>query len=136
MDGVIKTRQAWIGKEEVVEVWFDPKRVSFDQLLAHGRTKECARNVWWRHDAHAAAAKEALGDQAAAAPKQLRLDKEQKYYLLQTPLVALPLSEAQACRVNASLEGEAFFRYLSPRQAKAAATLFVAASKKRARESG
>ena len=76
----------------------------------------------------------ALGELAAPAPDKLRLDKEQKYYLLQTPLAALPLSEAQACRVNASLQDEGFFAYLSPRQAKAAATLFVIESKRRARE--
>lgn len=131
---MIKTRQSWIGKEEVVEVWFDPKRIGFAQLLEHGRTRECARNVWWRHESHAEIARRALGDKAAPAPKQMRLDKEQKYYLLQTPLAALPLSEAQACRVNASLADERFFRYLSPRQAKAAATLLVAASKNRARD--
>jgi len=53
--------------------------------------------------------------------------------LLQTPLAKLPLSEAQACRVNAKLEGEAFLRYLSPRQVKVAQHLIVSASKQRAR---
>ena len=118
----------------MVEVWFDPKLLSFAQLLEHGRIKDCARRVWWRHESHAELAKKALGELAAPAPPALRLDKEQKYYLLQTPLAALPLSEAQACRVNASLQDEGFFRFLSPRQAKAAATLFVIESKRRARE--
>lgn len=131
---MVSTRQLWIGKEEAVEVHFDPKVVSFDQLLTHGTSKDCARKVWWQNEAHAAIARERLGELAAPTPIKIRLDKEQKYYLLQTPLRELPMSEAQACRVNASLEGEAFFRYLSPRQAKAAATLIVAASKKKARE--
>jgi len=52
----------------------------------------------------------------------LRMDKEQKYYLLQTPLKDLALSEAQACRVNASLDGD-WKQYLSPSQVKQAELL-------------
>ncbi len=99
-------------------------------MLEHARTKDCARRVWTRTPAQAKLAQAALGDLVAAAPTSIRLDAEQKYYLLQTALAKLPLSEAQACRVNAQLEGEAFLRYLSPRQVKIAQRLIVAASKK------
>jgi hypothetical protein len=129
VSGVTRTRQAWIGKEEVVEVWYDPKLLSFDKLLEHARTQDCARRVWTRTPAQAKLAKAALGELAEAAPASIRLDAEQKYYLLQTPLAQLALSEAQACRVNAQLEGEAFLRYLSPRQVKIAQHLIVSASK-------
>lgn len=104
--------------------------MSFEKLLDHARTKDCARRVWTRTPAQAKLAKAALGDLAMAAPASIRLDAEQKYYLLQTPLAKLPLSEAQACRVNAQLESEVFLRYLSPRQAKIASHLIAAASKK------
>ena len=97
----------------MVEVWFDPKVLSFEQLLAHGESKECARKVW------------------REKPKQFRLDKEQKYYLLQTPLARLPMSEAQACRVNASLAGDAYLKWLSPAQRANARKLIVAAAKAR-----
>jgi hypothetical protein len=52
----------------------------------------------------------------------LRMDKEQKYYLMQTPMKDLALSEAQACRVNASLDGN-WKQYLSPSQLKQAELL-------------
>lgn len=103
--------------------------MSFKKLLEHARTKDCARRVWTRTPAQAKLANAALGDLAAPAPApaSIRLDAEQKYYLLQTPLAKLPLSEAQACRVNAQLNGEAYLRYLSPRQVKLARALLAAA---------
>lgn len=102
----------------MVEVWYDPKVVRFDQVLAHGRATDCARKVWTRDEKHHAAAQAVVGELALAAPaqKDIRLDKEQKYYLLQTPLADLPLSEAQACRVNANLDGVAYEKWLSPAQ--------------------
>ena len=31
---MFQTRSGWLGKAEVTEVWFDPKTLSFDDLLA------------------------------------------------------------------------------------------------------
>jgi len=84
----MKTRQGWVGKDEVVQVWYDPKVISLPQLSTHAELRTA---------------------------KTMRLDAQQKYYLLQSPLQELNLSEAQACRVNASLQGD-WKQFLSPSQ--------------------
>lgn len=100
----MKTRQAWIGKEEVVEVWYDPEVVDLKALKEFGKARK------FKHLPKADAVE--------------RLDAEQKYYLLQTPLRGLPMSEAQACRVNASLEGD-WRRWLTPLQLEEAKRLLA-----------
>ena len=106
---MVKTRQAWSGETEVVEVIFDPKVISRKKLDAFATQKE----FWVQKE---------LPVQVSARTMALRMDKEQKYYLLQTQLKNVPMSEAQACRVNASLEGD-WKQYLSPSQNKLATTL-------------
>jgi len=121
LDGVVKTRQGWIGGREVVEVWYDPAVLHYAELLAHADENECARWVWTRSDAQQRVAVARVGSRAERLSGPIRLDAQQKYYLLKSPLAKLPLSEAQACRVNAALRGN-WQRYLSPvQQAEAAA---------------
>ncbi len=114
---MVKTRQAWIGKKEVVEVVYDPKVVKLEQLRAFAKRKE----FWFEPEATEAAGKKDR--------PPLRMDKEQKYYLLQSALKKVPMSEAQACRVNASLKGN-WKQYLSPSQLKQADLLLKPKEKK------
>ncbi len=116
LNGVVKTRQAWAGETEVVEVIYDPKVVTRKELDAFA-----TKNEFWVQNE--------LPLKTSARAMELRMDKEQKYYLLQTPLKNLPMSEAQACRVNASLEGD-WKQYLSPSQIKLATKLMKPKSKK------
>ena len=62
-----------------------------------------------------AVALEKVGERSKSFKGAIRLDKDQKYYLLQTPLKKLALSEAQASRVNASMDGN-WKQFLSPIQ--------------------
>lgn len=98
----MKTRQAWIGKKEVVEVWFDPKVIKLRALNSFAKGKK------FRPMPKAEAVE--------------RLDKEQKYYLIGTALRDLPMSEAQACRVNATIQGD-WKQWLSPAQLREAERL-------------
>ena len=116
LNGVVKTRQAWAGETEVVEVIYDPKVVTRKELDAFA-----TKNEFWVQNE--------LPLKTSARAMELRMDKEQKYYLLQSPLKNLPMSEAQACRVNASLEGD-WKQYLSPSQIKLATKLMKPKSKK------
>lgn len=104
---MVKTRQGWIGKEEVVKVWFDPKAVSYESMLDHAKANQGGRHVW---------------DSRQGEESGFRLDGEQKYYLLQSPLRDLVLSETQASRVNASLKGN-WQQYLAPSQLQRAEEL-------------
>lgn len=123
---MVKTRQGWIGGVEVVEVWYDPKTLPFAQLLAVAEKQDCARGVWSRSEAQQDVAKAKVGERAQLFSGAIRLDAEQKYYLRKSPLKDLPLSEAQACRVNANLKGD-WQRYLSPWQRAQAKELMQAA---------
>ena len=129
----MKTRQGWVDKNEVVEVWYDPKVLAYEELLAFADDNECARQVWTRTAAQLAVATKRLGERARSLQAAVRLDPEQKYYLLQTPLKALPMSEAQASRVNASLKGD-WKQYLSPLQRQQAEKLMQAEKLKQAEQ--
>lgn len=114
-----------MGSTEVVEVWFDPMVLPFADLLAKAEEKDCARGIWTRNDQQLVHAREKVGERAQHFEGTIRLDAEQKYYLLQSPLKQLPLSEAQACRVNATLK-KGWKAYLSPwQQSQAQALLEV-----------
>ncbi len=130
---MIKTRQGWIGGVEVVEVWYDPQTLPFPNLLAVAEKQDCARGVWSRSEKQQAVAKAKVGERAQLFSGEIRLDAEQKYYLWKSPLKDLPLSEAQACRVNANLKGD-WQRYLSPWQ-RAQAKELIQAAKKAAKKS-
>lgn len=116
---MLGTRAGWLGDAEVTEVWFDPERLSFADLLAHGQRSECAQAVWTTTAAQAQTARQALGERAQDLTTEPRPDREPKYYLLQTPLRALPMTSTQAARCNAELapgrDGKPE-RWLSPRQ--------------------
>ena len=114
-----RTRAGWLEGHEVTEVWFDPGRLTFEKLLAHGKSTECARRAWTTTPAQKATALKALAGNVEPLTKEPRPDKEPKYYLLQTPYKHVPMTATQAARINAALApdgaGKAE-RFLSPRQ--------------------
>ena len=116
LDGVIETRPGMLDGGEVVEVSFDPKRLSFEDLLAFAEEHECASKVIARTDAQLELAKSVVGARASRSDKPIDIDKDIKYYLSKSPLAALPMTELQAARVNASLAEGTWRQWLSPRQ--------------------
>lgn len=125
LDGVLATRPGFLLGNEVVEVEFDPRTIPFPRLLAEARRLECARRAF-AHDPKDAAA---AGDGAALAPQRAgdAPESDRKRALAASPLRLLPLTEAQAARVNAALaRGGAADEFLSPRQRRLAARLRAA----------
>ncbi|MEE8171034.1 MAG: VPGUxxT family thioredoxin-like (seleno)protein, type 2 [Phycisphaerae bacterium] len=117
IQGVVGTMPGFIDKLEVVEVEFDPARLSFDELLSRARQQDCASRVFARSDAQLAAARGQVGQAAVRSDDATRPDKQPKYYLAQTPLKHVPMTELQACRVNAALGRKSDPKpFLSPRQ--------------------
>jgi hypothetical protein len=114
IDGVLSTTAGWIGKVEVVEVEFDPRRVAYADLLAHAVDRDCALRVFPRSDAQLELARAKVGDAAERTDAKLRLVEDQKYYLGRTALRFVPMTRVQATRISADLENAA--NYLSPRQ--------------------
>jgi Thioredoxin-like len=96
--GILTTDAGWIAGEEVVEVQYDPARVSEDELKAFAAQEGFARS-----------------DEA-----EFRLDKEPQFYLRKTDYRYLPLSPVQRTKLNFALPyRQSPEAYLSPRQLEA-----------------
>ena len=121
------TKAAWSGKHEVVEVKFYPKVTSYQKLAeqVHGKSGWFALPVGAQCDV----AKDVGLRQVEFAGEVpvLRADREPKYYLLQTPMRHVPMTELQAVRINAVVKGEGGLararKLLSPRQVGALETI-------------
>lgn len=102
LDGVYQTQPGWLGGEEVVDVWFDPKAIGFDKLLTAARTTKCASRVYARSEAQKSQAEKQI-DAVKRDDTDSRPDKEPKYYLGKSTYRFIPMTSAQVCRVNAAL---------------------------------
>jgi hypothetical protein len=116
IDGVIETRPGMLDGGEVVEVSFDPKRLSFEELLTHAEENNCASKVITRTDGQLEIARAKIGARASRSDETIDVDQNVKYYLSKSALSVLPMTELQAARVNATLEPGTWRRWLSPRQ--------------------
>lgn len=105
MPGVLSTRSAWIGSKEVVVVKFDETETSLKELKQRAKK---LRNSLGQLEGKVRAAKAS----------------DQLYYLSQSKLRWLPLTELQRVRVNAAL-GKRMDpnKFLSPAQRKLAKRL-------------
>lgn len=116
IDGVLSVTPGWIGKLEVVEVEFDPKRISFADLVAKADACECAVKVFTRTDAQQTIAAAKVGTRAERSDAKVRVEDD-KYYLSKTDLRFVPMTKLQAARVNARVGAKkAFEDLLSPLQ--------------------
>ncbi|MFN3243637.1 MAG: hypothetical protein ACE37K_19180 [Planctomycetota bacterium] len=118
---MLATESLWFGRKEGVRVTYDRAQISFDDLLRVAGNKQCDLFVWTSTDAQLAKARKVIGDRARlyANTKErelARLDKEQQYYLYKSPLRHVPMTRAQATRVNAAMRGDNWRSHLSPRQ--------------------
>ncbi|MEM9414184.1 MAG: hypothetical protein AAGA29_01745 [Planctomycetota bacterium] len=121
IEGVVTARAAWKGRVEVVELTFDPAIVSYEDLVRAADGMGCATAVYAHDDEQLAAAQARVGDRALplgeASTDIENADAHQFRHLRATPMIHLPLTEAQANKVNASLQADRdATRWLSPRQ--------------------
>ena len=128
LDGVLATRTGTLGREEVVEVEFDPRVLTFRDLSGHAAGMQCFRRVnaksTEQQQAAADVVKAAGGNPAAQvvrtdAPADTSdPNNQQQYFLSLHPTYHfLPLTSLQATKVNAALSGkQGVERFLSPTQ--------------------
>ncbi len=117
MPGVVETRPGFVDRLEVVEVLYSPKLVAYEELLVRARKAKCASRVFARSDQQYVAAAQIVGSDIERNNDPITVDKEPKYYLAQTLLKHVPMTELQAARINAALPTKADTApFLSPRQ--------------------
>jgi len=115
--GVVATSPGFIGRHEVVEVLFDPARVSFAELLAHAASGSCDRHVFAEDPRQRSEAGEVMGSRVSMRRGSMRPDQEPKYQMAQTYWRFVPMTELQQVRVNSSVGSRVDpGRWLSPRQ--------------------
>jgi hypothetical protein len=119
LEGVVLTRPAFREGHEVVELLFDPDRISYGDLVESARGMQVASRVFTHDEFQAAAAERIAPDIATKAEGRARKAPDSDHYhtLKRTPLAKLDLTEAQKTKINSALAvGGDPLEYLSPRQ--------------------
>jgi hypothetical protein len=119
LSGVLDTRAAWIGKREVVQVQFDPGKITYGKLLEFAVAHSCDQWIYATTDEQLVTAKKQLPDKVERFSGKPRIakDTDQLYYLSKKALRYLALTPAQARRINGALgTGQDPKAWLSPRQ--------------------
>jgi len=119
LEGVVATRAGFLDGEESVELSFDPRVISYPELVKRAAALKCATRVFARSEAQLGAARRLVGGRAVRSDETARAARrsDQEFYLGRSTLRFLPLTPLQATRVNASLgSGGDPARWLSPRQ--------------------
>jgi len=117
VSGVVSTVPGFLRKEEVVEIEFDPKTISYAALVRKAKSLDCASRVYARTKEQQAVARGLVGSSAVRTDQPIRPDKTPKYYLSNTAYRYVPMTGLQAARINAALGRKADpGAYLSPSQ--------------------
>ena len=125
VDGVYATRAAWRDGLEVVEVKYDPQLVNYRNLVETAQSMECASRVFAHSPQQLETARQVVGELAVAATQRqqprVAKDSDQKYYLRNSRLKNLPLTDFQATKINAALKNnQPVEKWLSDRQRQTA----------------
>ncbi|MEE9394854.1 MAG: hypothetical protein V3W41_20390 [Planctomycetota bacterium] len=96
---------------------YDPKVVNYETLARESKNKRCADRAFPGSTAERKVAAKYFGKQLHAGNKmQVRRVKDSKYYASRTPLAKLPMTEAQAAKLNGKVSDPRSYDILSPRQ--------------------
>lgn len=124
LDGVTQTKPGFMGGREVVRVEYDPTVIAFDDLAEKAKNAQCNSHVYTDDASDKKAAAKLVGNTNISPESKFRLDADVKYYLSKTPYRFVPMTEAQAAKVNSRIgRGQAFADLLSPRQKEIAAAV-------------
>ena len=117
--GVVRTEVGWVGFVEVVSVEFDARQLPFPALLRQAKALGAAQGVFAHNERQRKQAAKVGGLEIAQLPEAPRSAKagDRKFALSRSPLRHLPLTPAQAAKVNGALRlGKNVDQWLSPRQ--------------------
>lgn len=128
LDGVIATQAAWLDGKEVVEVHFDPRKISYKNLLEAAQTMQCASTVFARSDEQYHTAQQLAEGNTIRTNEASRAatEPDQLSHLQQSPLRYLPLTPMQAMKANAAIRTsdiDTLRHWLTPAQWELAAEI-------------
>lgn len=123
--GVMSTSVGFLQGREVVEVKFDPTRLSYAQLLEQARALDCTSRIFTRTDEQQAIAGQRFGSAAVRTNELVQLSPTDfKKRLAGSEYRAVPMTPLQSQRLNASLStGLPAEAILSPNQLRLAQTV-------------
>jgi Thioredoxin-like len=117
LHGVVKTEAGFMNGREVVALEYNPRLLSYEDLLKAGSQVKCADAAYTDETTEQAKAEKILGKGRSKAKSAYRRDPETKYYLYQSAYRAVPMTDLQATRANSLLaRGQSPDELLSPRQ--------------------
>jgi thioredoxin family protein len=119
VDGVVATRVGFLAGNEAVEVLYLPDVTSYEKLADRAAEMNVASIAFAADEHQLASARRRLGERARRTDERARdaAEADRKYHLQRSLLHWLPLTPAQAARINADLAaGHDGRRWLSPRQ--------------------
>jgi hypothetical protein len=124
LDGVIATKPGYLQGHEVVDVWYDPARITFSRLVSQAQQMKCAGTIYARSDRQEKVGKAMKGVSFVRTDEKSRPDKEPKYYLSKSLYRFVPMTPTQASRVNAAIHSSRDpDAILSPSQLKLLASI-------------
>ncbi|MEQ9503787.1 MAG: VPGUxxT family thioredoxin-like (seleno)protein, type 2 [Deltaproteobacteria bacterium] len=128
VDGVVASRTGFLNGSEVVEITYDPAKLSYDRLVAAAKRGNCASRVLARNGDEAKVAAKHFGTSVSVTGKSVRgSEKDDKYQLRHTLWRFVPMTDLQASRANSMVgRGQDPSRLFSPQQR----ALFAKAKKK------
>ena len=115
--GVVATEAGYMAGHEVVSVEYNPRLLSFENLVASSSKVKCADGVFTDNEQEQTKVEKILGKGKVKLPTTYRRDLESKYYLYQSHYRFVPMTELQAARANSLMaNGKSPEEVLSPRQ--------------------
>lgn len=119
LDGVIKTEAGFMDHREVVNVYYDPKKISLSDIVFEGKKNNCADAAYITKRDDKQALRKLISDNQIRDVETFRMDKQPKYYLSHTLLASIPMMPIQAVKINAAIGAQKDpLSMLSPRQLK------------------
>lgn len=101
VDGVVASRTGFLHGAEVVEITYDPSRVSYERLVSAAKAGGCAKRVFARSDEERKIAANAFGSNVKVTSKPVSgSQKDDKYQLRHTAWRFVPMTPLQATLAN------------------------------------